>query len=207
MEIYPSILDKMALAVESAKTAKEITIQVEGFGEDLNFNLFGWSRNQLRVVAQLRSEFMSDREDRLERIVRAACIIRQGWFADAFTFIAEGYCSSDSDATDGRNMAEVFCEVDSPVRECLSFTHIEREDGLFVAVPYSYVPPRRVDFGEPLRFRGKSAFRDLRYPDCLARALGLEIEAGAEDLDIDEDTFHGMLALGLEDVGFMVQYR
>lgn len=208
MEIYPSILDKMALAVESAKLAKTVTVQVEGFGEDLNFNLFGWNNHALRVVAQLRTEFMADKEDRLERIIRAACIMRQGWLTDAYTFIAEGYCSTDSDVTDGRNMAEVFCESDSPVRECLSFTHIEDDGGgLFVAVPYSYVPPRRVEFSDPLRYRGKSAFRDIRYPDALARALSLEIEAGAEDIDLDEDTFHELLAVGLEDIGFMVQYR
>lgn len=207
MEIYPSILDKMALAVESAKMAKAFTVQMEGFGEDLNFNLFGWNSDELRVVAQLKTEFMQDREDRLERIIRAACIIRQGWLADAFTFIAEGYCSTDSNVTDGRNMAEVFCEMDSPVRECLSFTHIEDDGGLFVAVPYSYVPPRKVAFEDALRYRGKTAFRDTRYPDALARALSLEIEAGAEDIDLDEDTFHELLAVGLEDIGFMVQYR
>lgn len=207
MEIYPSVLDKMALAVESAKLAKSFTVQVEGFGEDLNFNLFGWTNHQLKVVAQLRTEYMADKEDRLERLIRAACIIRQGWLSDAFTFIAEGYCSDDADATQGRNLAEAFCEVNSPVRECLSFSHIEEETGLFVAVPYTYVPPRRVNFGEPLRYRGRTAFRDVRYADALSRALGLEVEAGAEDVDLDEDTFHEMLAFGLQDLGFIVQYR
>lgn len=207
METYPTILDKVALAVESAKVAKEVTIDVEGFGEDLNFNLFCWKNDELRVVTQLSTEYMTDKEDRLERLIRAACILRQGWEATAFTFIAEGYCSLDADATEGRELAEAFVETDSAVKECLSFTHIEGDDGLFVAVPYSYMPPRRVMFGEPMRYRGKTAFRDQRYPDALARALALDVSSSYEDIDVDQETFHKLLAFGLKELGFMVNYR
>jgi len=207
MELYPTILDKVALAVESAKVAKEVTIDIEGFGEDLNFNLFCWKDAELRVVAQLSTQYMLDKEDRLERLIRAACILRQGWEATAFTFVAEGYCSMDEDVTRGRELAEVFVETDAAVKECLSFTHIEGEDGLFVAVPYSYTPPRKVIFDEPLRYRGRTAFRDQRYPAALARALALDVTSSYEDIDVDQDTFHKLLAFGLQDLGFMVNYR
>lgn len=205
MDTYPSILDKMALAVESSKVAKTMVVQQDGIGEDMNFNLMGWRDCELVVVAQLSQVFMKDKEDRFARIIHAACVMRQGWDIDAFTFIAEGYCSFDKEATDGRDMAEVFSESDSPVDECLAFTHVDYDEILYVTVPYKCVPPRKVEFADALRYSGEEVLRDGRYPNALSRVLQLEVNE--IDDGLDEDVFHQVLAEGLQEMGFEINYR
>ena len=41
-------LDKIALCVESIKTAKIALIEEDGIGSDLNINIFGW-RNTVQL--------------------------------------------------------------------------------------------------------------------------------------------------------------
>jgi len=205
MDKYPSTLDKLALAVESSKVAKEMVVQQDGIGEDLNFNLMGWRDSELVAVAQLSQVFMADKEDRFSRIIHAACVMRQGWEIDSFTFIAEGYCSFDKSATDGRDMAEVFAEQNSPVEQCLAFTHVDEDEIMYVTVPYTCSHPRRVDFADALRYQGEKVLRDGRYPHALSRVLMLE----AEELDdeMDRDAYLEFLAEGLQHLGFAINYR
>jgi hypothetical protein len=206
MNEYPEMLDKVALAVESTKVAKSLVVQQEGIGEDLNFSLMAWTDGDLRIVVQLKNEYMKDHEDRYERLVQAACIIRQGWGATAFTMVAEGFCSTNPAESKGKDLAQLFAAVNVDyVRECLAFTHIEEDDILFVVVPYSYVPPRKVLFSDVLQHRGASVLRDGRYPLALFKALELEDDFSHDDYD--EDIVLDVLARGLVDLGFEVNYR
>lgn len=205
MNSYQDALDKMALAVESAKVAKSMVVQTEGINEEININLLAWRDDELIAVAQLMSEFMEDRDDRFERIIHAACVFRQGWGATSITMIAEAYCSSNPSATRGRDMAEVFASPDADyVRECLSFTHIEDETALFVAVPYSCTPPRKVIYDDPLQHRGSGVIRDARYPLGFMRALALRTECNEVT---DDPYFYELLAKGIMDLGFEINYR
>lgn len=202
---YDETLDKLALAVESAKLAKSIIVKTEGIGEDMNFSLMGWRDDELLVVAQLSSEHMEDKEGRYERILQCACILRQGWGVTALTLVAEGYCSTNPEETKGKDMAQLFAVPENDfIRECLSFTHVEDEDVVFVAVPYKCAPPRVVQFSGPLQHQGPGVVRDARYPVGLLRALELEIE----DLDsVDSEYFHDLVARGIMGLGFEINYR
>jgi hypothetical protein len=206
MNEYPEILDKVALAVESAKVAKQMIVQQEGIGEDLGFSLMAWEDDDLRAVVQLSGLFMSDHEERYALMVQAACVLRQGWKATAFTMVAEGYCSTNPNESKGKDMAQMFASPSCDfVRECLAFTHVERGEMLFVVVPYKYEPPRKVLFAQPLQHQGASVLRDGRYPLSLHRALGLGLPHGGDEFD--EEYLREILAQGLKDIGFEVNYR
>lgn len=206
MEIYPEILDKVALAVESSKIAKSMMVKQEGIGEDISFSLMAWKDDELVAVAQLSGLLMADHEERYGLIVQAACILRQGWRTTAFTMVAEGYCSTNPDESRGNDMAQMFASPSCDfVRECLAFTHVEEDDLLFVVVPYKYEPPRSVVFGNPLQHKGATVLRDGRYPLSLHRALGIEIDYDEDYIDLD--ALHKSLAKGLNEIGFEVNYR
>lgn len=203
MEKYGTILDKVALAVESAKVAKSDIVKSEGIGEDININLFGWRGSSLVIIAQMLDSGLIEKEERLVKLVNALCIIRQGWQVDAFTMVAEAYCALSPADTKGTDMAELFAQQNSPVYECLSVTHIEHSDSLFVAVPYSLVPPRTVIYQSPMKYVGyESVLRDRKYPYAMGKALDLEL---SEFVD-DGETFHRVLADGLSEQGFDIHY-
>lgn len=206
MDEYPQTLDKVALAVESSKIAKSMMVQQEGIGEDLSFSLMAWSDDQLVAVAQLSGLLMADHENRYSLMVQAACILRQGWEATAFTMVAEGYCSTNPDESRGKDMAQLFASpAHNFVRECLAFTHVEEDELMFIVVPYKYEVPRRVVYSEPLQHRGASVLRDGRYPMSLHRALTIENDYDYEN--IDTDVLREVLANGLTELGFEVNYR
>jgi hypothetical protein len=206
MDEYPEILDKVALAVESSKIAKSMMVQQEGIGEDLSFSLMAWSDDELVAVAQLSGLLMADHEERYSLMIQAACILRQGWEATAFTMVAEGYCSTNPNESRGKDMAQLFASPSHNfVRECLAFTHVEEDDLMFVVVPYKYEPPRRVVYSNPLEHRGASVLRDGRYPMSLHRALSIDNDFDREDVNVD--TLRALLANGLTELGFEVNYR
>lgn len=204
MNEYPESLDKVALAVESAKIAKAMMVKQEGIGEDLSFSLMTWRDSELVAVAQLSHAFMSDPEERYGLMVQAACILRQGWGATAFTMVAEGYCSTNPDESKGKDMAQLFASPTTDfVKECLSFTHVQDDGILFVVVPYRCVPPRHVEYYKPMTHSGAGVVREARYPMSLHRALELPYDTD----DIDLDTLREELANGLTSIGFEVNYR
>lgn len=202
---YETDLDKLALAVESTKVAKQISVDEQGIGEDLNINIFSWRKNELAVIAQLKNTHNTSPASRLEKIMAGACIIRKGWGVDEFTFIAEGYCSMNPEKTKGKDLRALFAQQNSPVRECISFTHIKEHDHSFVSVPYTVNVGRIVDFDTPLAYDGSEAMRDLTYPAALKTALRLSYENHPEVTD--KEAFYGTLAKGLYETGFEVFYR
>lgn len=204
MNDYPESLDKVALAVESAKIAKQMIVQQEGIGEDLSFNLMTWRDSELVAVAQLSHEHMGDPEERYGLMVQAACVLRQGWGATAFTMVAEGYCSTNPEESKGKDMAQLFASPTTDfIKECLSFTHVEEDGVLFVVVPYRLLPPRQVEYYKPMTHSGAGVVREARYPMSLHRALELPYEID----EVDEDLLREELASSLTAIGFEVNYR
>lgn len=205
MNVYPESLDKVALAVESAKVAKSMIVKQEGFGEDLSFNLMAWRDSELVAVAQLSQIHMADEEERYGKIVQAACVLRQGWGTTAFTMVAEGYCSTNPEESRGKNMAQLFASPASDfIKECLAFTHVQEDGILFVVVPYRCVPPRKVEYYKPMTHPGSGVVREARYPLSLHKALEMPY---IPDDTLDEDLLREELANGLTEIGFEVNYR
>lgn len=202
MDTYSTTMDKLALAVSSAKLAKETIIESEGIGEDLNFVLMGWREGELVAVAQLGQIFMRDKPDRFGRLLKCAYVIRKGWGVDAFTFVAEAFCSN-THSTREHNLTELFVNSEVKVTECLSFIHIDKTVIEFVAVPYTTTHPRLVVFSDAIQYEGIQSMRDSEYPAALYRALNEDTEGNP----IYDDDFHSELVKGLIAVGFEVNYK
>ena len=98
---YETDMDKIALCTESVKTAKIALVQEHGVGSDLNINIFGWKKNELLIIAQLKKTFALSKDERLPLIIEAACVLRQGWGLDEFTLAAEVYCTMAPAQTQG----------------------------------------------------------------------------------------------------------
>ena len=203
---YETDLDKMALVVEATKVAKRNTVAEEGIGSDLNINIFCWKNNELLAVTQLKKTHQTERDKRIDRIISAGAILRQGWGITEFTFAAEGYCTLKPSETKDQDLAELFTKPDSPVRECLSFTHIQASDDMFfVSVPYRIDVGKKVMFSDPLWYPTSGIMRDLTYPAALRLALDLpEIPIAKK---VDREEYFRSLAEGLLHEGFELFYK
>lgn len=204
--VYETDLDKMALVVEATKVAKRSTVADDGVGSDLNINIFCWKNNELLAITQLKKTQYIERDKRIERIMTAGRILRQGWGVTEFTFAAEGYCTLKPSETKDHNLAKLFTQHDSSVRECLSFTHIQLSDDLlFVSVPYRIDVEKRVIFSHPLWYPTSGVMRDLAYPAALRVTLDLpEIPITKR---VDQKEYFRSLAEGLFYEGFEFFYK
>ena len=202
---YETDFDKIALCVESIKTAKTSLIDEDGIGSDLNINIFGWRNNELATIIQLKNTFTTPKNKRIESLIEASIIMRRGWGITEYTLAAEGYCSISPAETQGENLAQLFAYKDSPVKECISFTHLKEDDHTFVAMPYQVKLGRKVDFGDVLWFNGGKAMRDIEYPAALKASLKLKTEP--VDTSMDREIYFGTLASAIMHCGFEVFYR
>ena len=114
---YETEMDKLALCVESIKGAKSALVKEDGIGSDLNINIFGWRKNEIVAILQLKNTFDTPKEERLTKIIEASCIVRQGWGIDEYTIAAEGYCSMSPEETHGKDLAVLYGENKVPVKE------------------------------------------------------------------------------------------
>lgn len=203
---YLTDLDKLALAVEATKVAKQHTVDEEGIGQDININLFSWRGEKLVSIMQLMGTHRMHRAERLQRLAQAACIKRQGWGVDAFTFIAEGYCSLKPSETKDMDLAKLFAQQDSPVSECLSFTHLGAETPIFISVPYKVHVGRTVQFGNALCYEALDVMRDLAYAAALNASLKLEYSPQTNN-DISKEIYYKTLADAIHDLQFEIFYR
>lgn len=198
-------IDKVIFVCDAASAAKELIVKDAGIGEDLTFGLYGWKDNYLTVLLQMKNEDMwGDRARRLHMLTNAACILRQGWGIDEFTLVAEGYCSTDPEATRGIDLQKAFVKMNE-VRECLTFTHVNNNETAIVTRPYKLGWPRKVEFEEDMYFPGESVLRrkDSPIPATLLRVLErIEPEQPPED----EDSFYEALGEGLHKQGFLAQW-
>lgn len=204
MDKYRERDDKLALAVSSTMAAKEAAVDQFGLGEELSFTLFGWADDNLAIVANLSQEFMLEPPNvRVERVKIAAEMMRKGWGIDEITFLAEAFCSTDLERTQGRDLREVFLEKDSPVYECVTLTHVSSDGVEIVSVPYALRLGGFVEWFDPIRNRHANGLRDSAYPKVLSDALKVKLPVHPDDMDV----YHSILAGGLMAKGFTCQYN
>jgi len=205
MDIYPTTLDKLALVVTASTMAKEQSVKEYGVGEDLPFNVYGWRDDRLAIMCQIDSGLMNiDPMERFAKLANAACIIRKGFHVDNFTLLAEGFVSTDPERTKDKKLAEAYLDKDSPVKECLTFTHVGNGRVTFITKPYIYCVPRTVKWGEEMHYPGGTMFRskDGAIPLMFDKVLSLETEEEPEYLD----EYHKALGEGLLKEGFYAQW-
>jgi len=202
---YETDFDKIALCVESIKTAKIALVDEDGIGSDLNINIFGWKNNELATIVQLKDTFGTPKDERIRSVIEASVIMRKGWGITEYTLAAEGYCSMSPAETTGENLASLFAIKNSPVKECISFTHLKSDDHVFVAMPYQVKLGRKIEFGDVLWFNGGKAMRDIEYPAALKASLRIDTEP--VDPSIDRQTYFGTLASAVMHCGFEIFYR
>jgi hypothetical protein len=202
---YETDFDKIALCVESIKTAKIALVDEDGIGSDLNINIFGWKNNELATIIQLKDTFGTPKDERIRSVIEASVIMRKGWGITEYTLAAEGYCSMSPAETTGENLASLFAIKNSPVKECVSFTHLKSDDHVFVAMSYQVKLGRKIDFGDVLWFNGGKAMRDIEYPAALKASLRIDTEP--VDPSIDRQTYFGTLASAVMHCGFEIFYR
>lgn len=203
---YETDMDKIALCTESVKTAKVALVEEFGVGSDLNINIFGWKQNELLIIAQLKNTFSLTKDERLPRIIEAACILRQGWGLDEFTLAAEAYCTMSPAQTQGQELSVLFANNNNAVKECISFTHLTTSDHVFVTMPYTIGLGRKIDFNDVLWYPGKE-MRDLQFPVALKSSLKLESITITEEAKLDKETYYGTLASAVMNCGFELFYR
>lgn len=204
VDSYPNMEGKIALCLESSMIAKEYAVSEMGVGEDLTFSIFGWAGENLRVIASLSQDMMGeDPEKRLERVAVCATVLRKGWGCDALSFVAEAFCSTDADATKGKDLRKMFIKPDSPVFECLTVTHVEPETVMLVSQPYKVLLGRKVEWLPTLVNSDAKGLRDAKYPAVLNAVLQLESNGYASP---DDEPFFEALAEGMAEDGFSVQW-
>lgn len=197
MDEYLDDFSKMVLVVESLKEYKTNLIIEKGIGEDLTFNLFGWSGDYMKVVAQLSPSLMEDKVDRIRRVLIAAFIFRQGFGCDAISFGAEGYCVlEEGEYVDGIPLNEQF-STNSDVLECITVLHVGKEIDM-AAVPYRYAVGRKVIFGNPVR--NADPYRLEIITESLVEILG----ADATNPLVGQPQFTRTLVNGMQKDGFEV---
>lgn len=202
---YDTDLDKLALAVESSKQAKQLTVEEEGIGEDLNINLFCWKGKHLVVIAQIVNTHLISKNARLRVLADGCAIIRKGWGVDSITLVAEGYCSFRPSDTKGQDLPMLFSQPDSPVTECLTLTHIGEDGSTFISVPYRTTVGRQVEFDDALWYEGLDVMRDMDYPSMLEKVL--EMPYTKPPRMADKSVFYATLCNGLVESGLEVFFR
>ena len=199
VDTYPDRMDKVLLACESAKVAKQYTCMEEGIGEDLCYNVLCWREDAITSIFQLRPQHASS-EDRLHRTLEAIAIARFGFRADAISFIAEGYCAADPSEVDTtKPLSEQFV-TNKEVRECLTVTHVENNNIEIIALPYTYAVPRHVKWGTPLRYPTHPT--DNEFIKSIKKILKLPVDTQR----VDDDTWNSAIATDIEAFGFHVHY-
>lgn len=205
MDEYPTRDYKISFCLYTARAAKEAGVKEYGLGEDLSFTLFGWRGDTLAVVSTLASNLMMEPQPRrVRRVAGATSIIRQGWGIDEFIFLAEGFVSTDSERSLGRDLREVFIEKDSPVSECLTLTFVAAQDYEVVTAPYRVDLGRQVTWNPLMRTRDSETLRDSIYPAVIQRSLALPKQPMPPDF---VDIYYETLSTGLEEQGFNTQWK
>jgi hypothetical protein len=198
-------IDKVAFVVEAASLAKEMIVKDAGIGEDLTFSLYGWRHDCLVAILQMRPEHMwIDKYERFKKLTNVACVLRKAWGIDEFTLVAEGYCSSDPEATRGLELDEAYVTMDE-VRSCLTFTHVNEIETAIVTRPYTLTVPRRVVYDENMYFPGQSI---LRRKDGVIPAMLLRVIDTIEPEKVPEDnnSYFEAITEGLYEEGFIAQW-
>lgn len=202
--VAETIFDKMGLVVDGVSQAKSEIVKQNGIGEDLTISLYGWKHNELLTIGQMLEEVAwGDPFERFKKLVNATCILRRGWGIDEFTMVAEGYCSTNIEKTRGQKLSEMFATEDA-VRECITFTHVNKQETAIMTKPYTITWPRMVVWGEDVYYPGQSVLRrkDGAIPAMLEKVLNVE----TEELPEDADTYFDELGQGILKEGFLLEW-
>ena len=201
MDTYPDSEAKVWLAIESAKVAKIVSVQEEGIGEDLTFNLLVWRDDQLSAICQLDTTLMDEPAAvRLSRTTEAAILCRTGFEASSMTLVAEGYCALDpADIDMTIPLSDQFL-TNTKVRECLTITHLGPEGVEMVALPYTYDVPRRVRWETPVAYPSKETNNPF-----LLRLLDI-LSVPVPPAPVDDETWREITAHSLHEQGFHVEH-
>lgn len=203
MDEQPESIGKLALCVSSCMVAKDVLVEQEGIGEDLPFTLFGWVDSSLVIVAQLDKGLMkSDPDERLKRVAFCSGLFRMGWGVDSITFMAEAYCSTDPEKTEGEPLDLLFANGHDYVSECLTFTHVDGETPSLVLLPYRIGLGRKVEWESPIRQKEAKGLRDAAYPLTIKESLDLEVH----ELPPNIEKYYDFLIDGLASKGFHVDF-
>lgn len=204
--LYKHRLDKIAISLMSAQKAKEECIKEYGIGEDMPMSIFCWKEDRLEIVLSLAEPpGRKNPMRRFKKVSDGLCIVKKGWGVDAFTMVAEGWVSTNPEATEGKELGVAYVEKDSPVSECLALTHVENDEVTFLAKPYRQTWGRKVEWGDELYFPGETRVRgqDAMYPNLFFKVLSeIEYETPPED----EETYYAALGDGLLKHGFACQW-
>ena len=204
--LYKHRLDKIAISLMSAQKAKEDCVKEYGIGEDMPMSIFCWKEDRIELVLSLAEPpGKKNPLRRFKNVQDGLCIARRGWGVDAFTMVAEGWVSTNPEATADRELSEVYVEENSPVSECLALTHVENDEVTFLATPYRQTWGRKVQWEDEMYFPGETKVRgqDAMYPNLFFKVLS---EVQYDEPPEDEATYYSALGDGLLQLGFACQW-
>jgi hypothetical protein len=205
LSLFEERIDKISLALMSSVEAKEQSVKEFGIGEDIAMNLFCWKQGALTLMLQAKPDIqLGDHVERFDAFTNVSIIARKGWGITAFTLVSEGWVSTDPSATRDKPLAEAYLDQDSPVKECITVTHVEDSAVTFVVRPYKYDVPRKVEWSDEIYYPGKTLVRGQNgiYPNMFDRVLTtIDEETPPEDLD----TYYDILGHGILQAGFYCQ--
>lgn len=203
---FPLPLDKLALAVSSAVEVKEQTVKQFGIGEDTSITIYFWKESTLKAICAMSIQLMSkSHEYRFAKVADVVCIMRQSLAADSVTMIAEGYISLDPEATDKQDLAAAFVKMPGVVKECLTFTHVQSDQVIFIVKPYTYTVPRLLTWEDEIFTPGRTVMRggNGRYPLMFSKVME---EVIPTVIPGDLETYYETIAKGIRKLGFEVSW-
>ena len=203
---YDGRMLKLAMVLATAVEAKSAMVAEGGIGEDINQVLYGWRGSSLSVVSQMTDAVQRKTPyERFMAISDAVAILRQGWGVDAISMVAEGYVSSNPVDTYDKSLAKEFAIGNRAVNECITVTHVAKDEVSFVSKGYSYDVPRKVIWHEEVFVPGRMMVRneESMYPLLFHTALRLPYDQPDDEVMwLSSDDYYGALVFGLLANGF-----
>jgi hypothetical protein len=205
---YIDDVQKMALITTSSQLAKEASVSVEGVGEDLSFNFFGWVGGSLRIICQMSKQAMRESHpDRFSASMHLCMALRRYWGVTDITMVAEGFISLDPLTTRGKDLRRLFANT-GDIGECITITHAysdlrtdpPKQAVSLVAVPYSYEVGRKIEWKKMLAAPddGVKILRESMYPQMLMKVLSEKVEK-----EVPSDALYSIIEQMMEN-GFEV---
>ena len=154
VDLYPDVYAKLALAVTSTQLAKQNAVEEFGIGEDLPFMFLGWRDDFLSVMlAFSRADMQMPVEQRFPKVDATCNVMRQAYWCDSITFVAEGFMSKAPWELKGRELTEAFVAKYAKVTECITSSHVRfNRNGdpevMLVSTPYNTIVGKHVVWGD-----------------------------------------------------------
>ena len=190
VDSYPDIYAKLALAVTSTQLAKQNAVEEFGIGEDLPFMFLGWRDDFLSVMLGFsRADMKMPVEQRIPKVEATCNVMRQAYWVDSITFVAEGFMSKAPWELKGRELTEAFVAKDAKTTECITSSHVHfnrnnQPEVMLMSTPYNTLLGKHVVWGDQSAYsQGVGAvLRDAPLLAVVIRALSCSYER----LDRDE---------------------